>query len=82
MIRARERTTANAVGLSGWFFSCMRGGENSCVPDSREYDGFYEEGGRGGNVRLYFIHGGAVAARKERKARENEPYERSLYFLA
>lgn len=29
MLQAGERTTANAVGLFGWFFSCMRGGERA-----------------------------------------------------
>lgn len=74
MIRARERTTENAVGLSGWFFSRMRGGESSCVPDSQGYDGFRGEGKGGGEtVRLYFIHGGAVVARIAGKKSEGEP---------
>ena len=39
MLRGGERTTENAVGLFGWFFSCMRGGESSYIPDSRAIPG-------------------------------------------
>lgn len=35
MLRVGERATEDAVGLFGWFFSRMRGGENACVPDTK-----------------------------------------------
>lgn len=43
--------------------------------------GFAGVGGGGEDVRLYFIHGGAVVARNAGKKSEGEPYERDLYFL-
>lgn len=55
-------------------------GENSCVHRIVENTmGF--AGKEGENVRLYFIHGGAVVARNAGKKSEGEPYERDLYFL-
>lgn len=46
MLQAGERTTANAVGLFGWFFSCMRGGERArTYRIVGRYRGFRGEGG-------------------------------------
>lgn len=75
--RPGERTTAYAVGLFGSFFLYMRGGEGSCVPDSRGIRrGSMEERGRRGNCILFT----AMSSRRRKEKQGGIPRTKDFTF--
>lgn len=83
MLRAGERTTKNAVGIFGWFFSRMRGGENSYVVDSRRIPGSFarREGGQGNAGNRTLFNGGAVVARSAGKKSKGDRTRDLTFWL-